>query len=141
MSWDGYITNLMGKDGIGDAVIAGHELNVESVWASQPNGTLSGITAAEIKVLVGTDRSKLFGNGVTVAGIKCTVLRDTLNTESVWTMDMRTKATDSDPTTYSISVAKSGKALVIAKGKKDIHGGVVNKAVFEMCDYLRKSGY
>ncbi|XP_012687924.1 profilin-1 [Clupea harengus] len=141
MSWDEYIKNLMAKDFVMDAALVGHKAGGESVWASTPGGKLSGITVAEIKVLNGTDRSILFSSGVTLAGNKTTVLRDTLNTEEVWTMDIRTKPSDDDANSYSVCVAKSLQALIIVKAKKDIHGGMVNKAAYEMATYLRGQQY
>ncbi|XP_076145533.1 profilin-1 isoform X2 [Alosa pseudoharengus] len=121
MSWDGYIHTLMGNNEVMAAAILGSEAGKEQVWASTP--LFAAIT------------------GIFLAGVKCTVLRDNLLTDAVWTMDMRTKITDTDSNTYSICVAKTAKALIVVQAKKDVHGGKVNKIAFDMAEYLRKSGY
>ncbi|XP_048884880.1 profilin-1 [Brienomyrus brachyistius] len=141
MSWDGYITNLMAGDFMMDAAIVGHEKGQESVWAAHKGGDLARISAAEIRQLVTTDRGSLFSTGVTIAGTKCTVLRDALNIDGQSTMDVRTKASDQNPDTYNISIGKSGKALVFVKGNKEAHGGKLNPKAFDMSQHLKKSGY
>ncbi|XP_076842284.1 profilin-1-like [Brachyhypopomus gauderio] len=138
MSWDSYITNLTGGDWVDEAVIVGHTSGQESVWASSPNGFLKNITAAEVKALCDTDRSKLFAGGVTIGGKKCTVLRDALHVDGQNTMDLKMKTSEHDPHPYSFTVGKTCKALIIAKGVKDAHGGKVNPLVFDMTAYLRK---
>ncbi|XP_076145532.1 profilin-1 isoform X1 [Alosa pseudoharengus] len=139
MSWDGYIHTLMGNNEVMAAAILGSEAGKEQVWASTP--LFAAITVAEIKAMVDFNRSGLFSQGIFLAGVKCTVLRDNLLTDAVWTMDMRTKITDTDSNTYSICVAKTAKALIVVQAKKDVHGGKVNKIAFDMAEYLRKSGY
>ncbi|XP_036381631.1 profilin-1-like [Megalops cyprinoides] len=139
MSWDDYITNLMSGGEMKDAAIVGCVSASESVWAAHPTGQFKAITAAEIRQLVGKDRSSFFSNGVTLGGIKCTVLRDTLNDEN--SMDLRTKASEADTQTCNISVGKSNTALVILKGNHGVHGGTVNVKAFNMAEHLRKSGY
>lgn len=44
MSWDGYITNLMGNDCVEDAAIVG--CKPPAVWASKVGGKLGGITVS-----------------------------------------------------------------------------------------------
>ncbi|MCM8651663.1 profilin, partial [Lactiplantibacillus sp. E932] len=110
----------------------------ESVWASAPGGWLSQVTAAEVKALVASDRSTLFANGVTLAGKKCTVLRDALNVEGQNTMDIKMKTSEKEPDPFSFTIGKTHKAIIIAKGVKDAHGGKVNPPVFDMTGYLRK---
>ncbi|XP_027007919.1 profilin-1 [Tachysurus fulvidraco] len=138
MSWDSYIQSLTKNEWLDDAVIIGHTPGQESVWASSPGGWLNGVTAAEVKALVASDRSSLFSNGVTLAGKKCTVLRDALNVDGQNTMDLKMKTSDRDPDPFPFTIGKTMKALVIAKGVKDAHGGKVNPPVFDMTAYLRK---
>ncbi|KAG9269434.1 profilin-1 [Astyanax mexicanus] len=138
MSWDSYIQNLTKSDWLDDAVIVGHTPGQESVWASSPGGWLNGVTAAEVKAIVASDRSGLFANGVTLAGKKCTVLRDALNVDGQNTMDVKMKTSDKDPDPFPFTIGKTMKALIIAKGVKDAHGGKVNPPVFDMTAYLRK---
>uniref|UniRef100_A0A3Q2E228 Profilin n=1 Tax=Cyprinodon variegatus TaxID=28743 RepID=A0A3Q2E228_CYPVA len=95
---------------------------------------------AEIDVLVGKDREGFFTSGLTLGGKKCSVIRDSLQIENDWTMDIRTKSQGGEPT-YNISVGKAGKALVIVMGKEGVHGGGLNKKAYQMADYLRKLSY
>ncbi|KAJ8338123.1 hypothetical protein SKAU_G00370890 [Synaphobranchus kaupii] len=141
MSWQQYVDNLMADECVADVVIVGCEAGKESVWASNAAGTLGKITPEEIRKLVGSERSSFFTNGASLAGYKCTVLRDTLCVEGQHCMDMRTKSSDQEPDTCNITIGKTRQALVIAKGKKDAHGGRVNEAVYKVADYLRKANF
>lgn len=62
----------------------------------------------EIDVLIGKDRETFYTSGLTLGSKKCSVLRDSLNDEGDWTMDIRTKSQGGEPT-YNISVGKAGK--------------------------------
>ncbi|CAN0079639.1 profilin-2-like [Petromyzon marinus] len=136
-AWQPYIDNLMADKTCQNATIVGCQ--TRSVWASTP-GPFASISPAEIDMLLTKDRSSLFTNGITLAGQKCSVIRDNLFVETEWTMDIRTKNQSGGPT-YNIAVSKSNQTLVIVEAKEGVHGGVINKKVFEMGDYLRKSGY
>ncbi|XP_061093099.1 profilin-2-like [Conger conger] len=140
MSWDAYITSLMDDETM-DAAIVGCESGKESVWASSKCGTLSCITPDEIRKISCNDHSPMFSSGATLGGVKCTLLRDKLHVEDDNTMDLRSKASDQDQDTYNICISKSNKALVIVKGKKNVHGGKMNVKAFDMAKHLKKSGY
>ncbi|XP_072562651.1 profilin-1 [Paramormyrops kingsleyae] len=139
MSWIGYVTSLMDRGYTVDAAIVGCLTGQESVWAAHPGGDFERITPHEIQRLLIKDRGELFSNGLTLANTKCTVLRDRLNEDGVFTMDLRTKGTELQPDTFNICVGKSGQALVLVKGKKDVHGGKLNPMVDDMAAYLRKA--
>ncbi|CAL1593497.1 unnamed protein product [Knipowitschia caucasica] len=139
MSWQNYVDNLMADGNCQDSAIVGY-LDAKYVWASHAGGTFANITAEEIDVLTGKDREGFFTSGMTLGSKKCSVIRDSLNIESDWTMDIRTKSVDGEPT-YNISVGKAGKALVLVMGKDGIHGGKLNKKAYDMAAYLRKSGF
>ncbi|KAM8874708.1 profilin-2 isoform 3-T3 [Spinachia spinachia] len=94
----------------------------------------------EIDVLTGKDRMGFFTTGITLGNKKCSVIRDSIQIESDWTMDIRTKSQGGEPT-YNVSLGKATKALVVVMGKEGIHGGQLNKKAFTMAEYLRKSGY
>ncbi|MGH0185415.1 UNVERIFIED_CONTAM: hypothetical protein FKN15_017929 [Acipenser sinensis] len=110
MSWDSYVTNLLADGECQDAAIIGYKDGV-SVWASAPGKTLCNVTPEEIAVLTGKDRASFLTNGLTLGKVKCSVLRDRLDFEDEWTMDLRTKAAGQP--TYNISVAKAGKGKVL----------------------------
>ncbi|MED6254466.1 Profilin-2 [Ilyodon furcidens] len=139
MSWQSYVDNLMSDGSCQDAAIMGYT-DAKYVWAACPSGTFNNITPAEIDVLVGKDREGFFTSGLTLGGKKCSVIRDSLQIENDWTMDIRTKSQGGEPT-YNISVGKAAKALVVVMGKEGVHGGQLNKKAFQMAEYLRKSSY
>ncbi|XP_075704463.1 profilin-1-like [Rhinoderma darwinii] len=130
MSWDDYIKNLVGAEAQ-DAVICG--FNPASVWAAHPGGHLSKITAAEISSLAAEDRSSFYTNGLTLGGMRCSLIRD--NFSDSFTTDVRTKATEGP--TYNIAIAKTYTAFVIVMGAEGVHGGTVNSKAHAMAKYLR----
>ncbi|CAK6984635.1 profilin-1 [Scomber scombrus] len=141
MSWDSYIANMTAPESDGlvlleEAAICGI-VAPESVWASTSNFAM--ITAAEIKRLA-SDRKDFGQNGPVIAGTKCRLIRDNMDIEGLFCMDLKTSA-DEGGNTFNICVGKSIKAIVIAKGKKDTNGGQVSTKVFSIVEYLRKAGY
>ncbi|MEQ2311431.1 Profilin-2 [Ameca splendens] len=139
MSWQSYVDNLMSDGSCQDAAIMGYT-DAKYVWAACPSGTFNNITPAEIDVLVGKDREGFFTSGLTLGGKKCSVIRDSLQIENDWTMDIRTKSQGGEPT-YNISVGKAAKVLVLVMGKEGVHGGGLNKKAYSMAKYLRDSGF
>ncbi|XP_061883992.1 profilin-2-like [Entelurus aequoreus] len=140
MSWQSYVDNLMADGNCQDAAIIGHTCESKYVWASSPGGAFSSMTCAEIDALVGKDRMCLLTSGLTVGNKKCSVIRDSLQSDGDWTMDIRTKSQGGEPT-FNVSVGRADKVLVLVMGKEGIHGGILNKKAFDMADYLRKRGY
>lgn len=59
-------------------------------------------------MVVGKDREGFFTSGLTLGNKKCSVIRDSLNIENDWTMDIRTKSQGGEPT-YNVSMGKAGK--------------------------------
>ncbi|XP_016392870.1 profilin-2-like isoform X2 [Sinocyclocheilus rhinocerous] len=139
MSWQSYVENLMADGSCQDVAIVGFT-DAKYVWASSEGGTFSGITPDEIDVIVGKDREGFFTSGLTIGKKKCSVIRDSLHVEGDWTMDIRTKSHNGEPT-YNVSIGRAGKVLVIVMGKEGTHGGSLNKKAFGMSEYLRKVGY
>ncbi|KAM8888728.1 profilin-2-like isoform X1 [Synchiropus splendidus] len=139
MSWQSYVDNLMADGSCQDAAIVGYT-DAKYVWASFGGGTFANITPDEIDVLIGKDREGFFTCGLTLGNKKCSVIRDSLNVDTDWTMDIRTKSQGGEPT-YNVTVGRAGKALVFVMGKEGVHGGNLNQKAFQMADYLRKSGY
>ncbi|XP_077413117.1 profilin-2-like isoform X2 [Vanacampus margaritifer] len=139
MSWQNYVENLMADGSCQDSAIVGY-LDAKYVWAAHDGGTFNNITAQEIDVLVGKDRETFYTCGLTLGSKKCSVLRDSLQDEGDWTMDMRTKSQGGEPT-YNISVGRAGQVLVLVMGKEGVHGGGLNKKAYSMAKYLRDSGF
>ncbi|XP_056132442.1 profilin-2 [Lampris incognitus] len=139
MSWQSYVDNLMADGSCQDAAIVGYT-DAKYVWASHPGSTFEKITGDEIDIIVGKDREGFFTSGLTLGNKKCSVIRDSLQVDGDWTMDIRTKSQGGEPT-YNISVGRASKVLVIVMGKEGIHGGQLNKSAFQIAEYLRKSGY
>ncbi|XP_061652655.1 profilin 2a isoform X1 [Phyllopteryx taeniolatus] len=138
-SWQNYVENLMADGSCQDSAIVGY-LDAKYVWAAHDGGTFNNITSQEIDVLVGKDRETFYTSGLTLGSKKCSLLRDSLQDDGDWTMDMRTKSQGGEPT-YNISVGRAGQVLVILMGKEAVHGGKLNKKAHEMADYLRKVGF
>ncbi|XP_074524381.1 profilin-2-like isoform X2 [Halichoeres trimaculatus] len=139
MSWQSYVDNLMTDGSCQDAAVVGYT-DAKYVWASFGGGTFANITPEEIDVIVGKDREGFFTCGLTLGSKKCSVIRDSLNVDTDWTMDIRTKSQGGEPT-YNISVGKAGKILVLVMGKEGVHGGGLNKKAYSMAKYLRDSGF
>lgn len=59
-------------------------------------------------MLVGKEREGFFTSGLTLGNKKCSVIRDSLQIDADWTMDIRTKSQGGEPT-YNISVGRAGK--------------------------------
>ncbi|XP_046893049.1 profilin-2-like isoform X2 [Hypomesus transpacificus] len=137
MSWQSYVDNLMADGSCQDSAIVGYT-DSKYVWASSPGGTFSNISSDEIDILIGKDREGFFTGGLTLGQKKCSVIRDSLNVDGDWTMDIRTKSQGGEPT-YNITVGKAKKALVVIMGKEGIHGGLLNNKVHSMVVYLRTS--
>uniref|UniRef100_A0A087XKA5 Profilin n=2 Tax=Poecilia TaxID=8080 RepID=A0A087XKA5_POEFO len=134
-----YVENLMADGSCQDSAIVGYT-DAKYVWAAHAGGTFNNITSQEIDVLVGKDRESFYTNGLTLGSKKCSVLRDSLQDDGDWTMDIRTKSQGGEPT-YNISVGRAGKVLVLVMGKEGVHGGGLNKKAYSMAKYLRDSGF
>lgn len=139
MTWQSYVDNLMADGCCQDSAIVGYT-DAKYVWASHTGGTFCNITSQEIDTLIGKDKDSIFTCGLTLGSKKCSVLRDNLQVDGDWTMDIRTKSQGGEPT-YNISVGKAGKVLVLVMGKEGVHGGGLNKKAFTMAKYLRDSGF
>ncbi|CAL8326889.1 unnamed protein product [Lota lota] len=136
MSWNDYITNLMGgpaKEGVmEDAAIVCFTEGQESVWAA--HASLRDITPAEVKKLISKDRSNIFTDGVMLGGQKCRVITDALYQEDE-TMNLMTKDGN------TICVAKGRTVLVLVKGCKSIHGRQLIQQTIEMAKYLKSMNF
>jgi len=138
MSWQSYIDNLKtvdttGKAPVAEAAICG--MQPESVWASTPG--FANISVEEIKRLAGSRKD--FGqSGPVIAGMKCRLIRDNLDTDGLFCLDLKSSA-DAEGNAYNVCVGKSARALVIAKGTKEANGGQVSGKVFSVVEYLRKA--
>ncbi|CAK6958163.1 profilin-2 isoform X2 [Scomber scombrus] len=139
MSWQSYVDNLMADGSCQDAAIVGYA-DAKYVWASHAGGFFNNITPEEIDVLIGKDREAFFTSGLTLGNKKCSVIRDSLQSDGDWTMDIRTKSQGGEPT-YNVSVGRAGKVLVLVMGKEGVHGGGLNKKAYSMAKYLRDSGF
>ncbi|KAM9312417.1 profilin-1-like [Gastrophryne carolinensis] len=100
---------------------------------------LTNIQPQEFAVIVGKDRGQLFINGISLAGQRCSVLRDLWHDESAQSLDVRTKSTEGP--TFSIVIIRTNKCIVILKGGDNVHGGALNQKCFDTIKYLRCAGY
>lgn len=140
MSWDDYVKNVKSSDQSGMTPVAavaicGIAEGQQNVWA----GSLQ-VTPDEIKKLCASDRASFAQNGVYIAGKRCRLIRDQLDIEPMFAMDVKTAA-DAEGNTYSICIGRSKQTLVIAMGTKDASGGQVSNKVHGVVEHLRKVGY
>ncbi|KAK2863528.1 hypothetical protein Q5P01_003061 [Channa striata] len=137
MSWQSYVDNIMTADQSGLCPIKAVAICGKqgfSVWAS------SGInvTPEEIKALCGD--SKSFAQcGPKIGGYKCRMLRDNKETEGIFSIDFKTSA-DAEGNTYSVCVAYTLSAVIIAMGTKEASGGQVSSKLYTIISYLRGAG-
>ncbi|XP_041634860.1 profilin-1 [Cheilinus undulatus] len=141
MSWDGWICSMKAGDSQGEspveeAAICGTTAGQESVWASSPG--LANITVDEIKKLV-CSRSEMPINGCYLGGKKCRLLRDRMDEEGCFSLDLKTSSDGSDSGPVNVCVGRTKTAVVIAFGKKDAPGGKLGDKVFKTTECLRKS--
>ncbi|AWO97462.1 Profilin isoform 2 [Scophthalmus maximus] len=105
----------------------------ESVWASS---TGFNVTPEEIKKLM-SNRANFSKCGPFIAGKKCMMLRDDLDEEKMYTLQLRT-STDAEGNNYSVCVGKTLSALIIVQGYKDVSGGPICTKLYKIVDYLRE---
>ncbi|XP_013805231.2 profilin-3 [Apteryx mantelli] len=125
--WKNYIDCILKDRNVEDVAIVGHSDN-KCVWASKPGGLLAAISPQEVGLITGQDRKAFLQTGITIAGKKCSVIRDNLLVEEDDMMDIRTKGGDS----RSICIGRTPRALIFLMGKKGVHGGALNMKVHEM---------
>ncbi|NXI67275.1 PROF3 protein, partial [Anseranas semipalmata] len=125
--WKYYINCILKDRNIEDVAIVGLSDN-KCVWVTKPGGLLAAISPQEVGLITGEDRKKFLLTGITIAGKKCSVIRDNLLVEGDSVMDVRSKGSDS----RSICIGKTPNALIFLMGKKGVHGGALNKKVHDM---------
>ncbi|KAM4714235.1 profilin-1 [Anableps anableps] len=141
MSWESYIDALKAADlngtvPVAEAAICGILPGQESVWISTKG--LQNITVDEIKKLGAKDRSSFAQNGVYIGGIRCRLIRDQLDLDPVFALDLKTAA-DGEGNTFGVCVGKTKTAVVIVKGNKEASGGQLSNKVFRVIEHLKKN--
>ncbi|KAM4747685.1 profilin-1 [Rhinophrynus dorsalis] len=137
MSWNDYVNNLIDKN-IVDAAIVGY-VGTPCVWASHPGGSLGKLTPAEIKVITGEDRTCFFITGLTLGGVKCSVIRDQFCVPENQVMDLKTK--NPEGPNYNVAIGRAKTALVIVVAGEGVHGGIPHTKAHEMSKYLRELNF
>ncbi|CAH6780168.1 profilin-2 [Phodopus roborovskii] len=106
--------------------------------ASSPEGNFIQMTQEEVQTLLSKDeREKLFLHGVTLAGIKCLLIRDNLFTEGNNSMDLRTKGQSRG--SQAVTVVQMESVYLVVMGKKGTEGGPLNLKAFEIAGYMREA--
>ncbi|XP_059809203.1 profilin-3-like [Hypanus sabinus] len=134
--WRNYINVILKDKNVEDAAIVGHANN-KAVWASKPGGILAAISPQEVSTLIGKDRKTFLQTGITIGGKKCSIIRDNLLVNNDEVMDVRMKGGQGK----SICIGKTNKIMVFIMGKRGVHGGLLNKKVHEMDNYLKEKGF
>ncbi|XP_075061404.1 profilin-3 [Mixophyes fleayi] len=130
--WRTYIGTFLKEEPVEDIAIVGNTGN-RCVWASKPGGLLAAISPQEVGIIVGQDRKGFLQTGFTIAGKKCSVIRDNLLVPNDCVMDIRTKHRDN----RSICIGMSSKTLVFMMGEKGVHGGTLNKRVHDIIEAMK----
>ncbi|EGW12682.1 profilin-2 [Cricetulus griseus] len=106
--------------------------------ASSPEGNFIQMTQEEVQTLLAKDeREKMFLHGVTLAGIKCLLIRDNLFTEGNNSMDLRTKGQSRG--SQAVTVVQMESVYLVVMGKKGTEGGPLNLKAFEIAGYMREA--
>ncbi|XP_006981282.2 profilin-2-like [Peromyscus maniculatus bairdii] len=106
--------------------------------ASSPEGNFIQMTQEEVQTLLAKEeREKLFVQGVTLAGIKCLLIRDNLFTEGNNSMDLRTKGQSRG--SQAVTVVQMGSVYLVVMGKKGTEGGPLNLKAFEIAGYMKEA--
>mgnify|MGYP002476880476 FL=1 len=122
MSWNDYITNLVGTGHVEKAAIVGPN---GSIWAASPGWN---IAAAEITAIA-SGWPNFSSTGVKIAGTKFMFLRG--DDQVVVAKD---KAT-------GLCIGKTKQAFVIGYHNDKMQLGNCNKEVLKIVDYLSEQGY
>ncbi|XP_067838197.1 profilin-3-like [Heptranchias perlo] len=136
LDWKEYIATVLKDNTIEDIAIVGCTPKNKTIWACRSDGVLGQVTSQEIEVIIDNDRKSILQNGITIGGKKYSIIRDNMLLEKDPSMDIRTLGDEGK----SICIGKSSKALMILMGQKGVHGGVVNKKMHDMVDFLNKNG-
>lgn len=125
--WNYYTDCILSDKYIDDVAIVGLSDN-KYVWAAKPGGLLSAVSPREVDLITGQDRTTFLTAGISIAGKKCIVIRDSLLVEGDNVMDIRSRGGDS----RSICIGKTPKALIFLMGNRGVHGGVLNLKIHDM---------
>ncbi|XP_055488276.1 profilin-3-like [Leucoraja erinacea] len=136
LDWKAYVAAVLQDSTIADIAIVGCTPKNKSIWACRSDGVFGRITSQEIEVIIDTDRKCILQNGITIGGKKYSIIRDNMLLENDPSMDIRTLGNEG----MSICIGKSTKALMILMGQKGVHGGVINKKMHDMVDFLSRNG-
>ncbi|NXW30646.1 PROF3 protein, partial [Phaetusa simplex] len=126
-NWKYYLNSILEDRNIEDVAIMGLPDN-DCVWEAKPGGLFTAISPQEVGLITGQDQTMFLLTGITIAGKKCSVIRDNLLVDEYNVMDVRSKGSDS----RSICIGKTAEALIFLMGKKGVHGGALNQKVHNM---------
>ncbi|NWU52374.1 PROF3 protein, partial [Dromas ardeola] len=125
--WKYYLNSILEDRNVENVAIVGLSDN-DSVWVAKPGRLLTAISPQKVGLITCQDRSTFLLTGITVAGKKRSVIRDSLLVDEDNVMDVRSKGSDS----RSICIGKTPKALIYLTGKKGVHEGALNQKVHNM---------
>uniref|UniRef100_A0A3Q2UKR6 Profilin n=1 Tax=Fundulus heteroclitus TaxID=8078 RepID=A0A3Q2UKR6_FUNHE len=104
-------------------------------WAS-----LSPGQADEIKKLASKDRSSFAQNGAYIGGTRCRLIRDQLDVDPVFALDLKTAA-DADGNTFGVCVGKTKTGETVMKTPEKLKsGGQLSAKIFTVVSHLQKAG-
>ncbi|NXG83596.1 PROF3 protein, partial [Stercorarius parasiticus] len=125
--WKYYLNGILEDRNVEDVAIMGFPDN-DCVWVAKPGGLLAAISPPRSGLDHGQDQTTFLLTGITIAGKKCSVIRDNQLVDEDNVMDVRSKGSDS----RSICIGKTPDTLIFLMGKKGVHGGALNQKVHDM---------
>ncbi|NXN53681.1 PROF3 protein, partial [Rynchops niger] len=100
----------------------------DCVWEAKPGGLLAATSPQIVGLITGQDQTMFLLMGITIAGKKCSVIRDNLMVDEDNVMDVRSNGSNS----RSICIGKTPEALIFLMVKKGVRGGALNQKVHNM---------
>ncbi|XP_041742771.2 profilin-2-like [Coregonus clupeaformis] len=88
-SLQNYVDRLMFEGQCADCALV--NVRTRRVMAATPGGSLEHLTRREIRRILAREREAIQTQGVSLGGLRCTLLRDKMVTPGERSMDLRTK--------------------------------------------------
>lgn len=133
MSWDDYVSVFMGKPNVADVAIFG--LKDRRLWACKCESELGSTTPEQLEVLLGTDRTTFFMQGVQIGKLRCSVMRDDLD---VQVMSLQTKNRDQSA---SVVVICTEQLIIFLMGKNAVRSNLLLTDVNDTIQGLKSAHF
>ncbi|KAJ7987177.1 hypothetical protein DPEC_G00336050 [Dallia pectoralis] len=104
------------------------------VMAATPGGSLEHLTRREIRKLLSLrEREAMRTRGLSLGGLRCTLVRDNMVNPGERSMDLRTRQRPS----RAVAVRRTRHLLLVLLGNRGVGGGVLNDKAYQLAGCLR----